>query len=116
MRTFSSTLALILAIIILAYPAGPREAPAQDKAPAQKRLGLAEPYLELQFAFANGFESAVRYIHQEMKAGRLDLEKLDRLAANKKERLQILITEMTKEYQATLIKLNAEPKKKSAAE
>lgn len=114
MRTFSSTLALILVVFLLAVPAGPDPALAQEEGAAQNKLGLAEPYLELQYAFANGFGSAVRYIHQEMKAGRLDLEKLDKLTSGKKERLQRIIVEMAKEYQATLIKLNAQPKKKSA--
>ncbi len=116
MRTFSSTLALILVVIILGYPAGPEPATAQTGAAGPDRLGLVEPYRELQYAFANGFESAIKFIHREIKAGRMDSEKLDRLAANRKDRLQRLIVKMAKEYQATLIKLNKGKQNKAGAD
>ena len=116
MRTFSSTLALILVTIVLGYPIGSQTALAQTGATGPDRLGLADPYRELQYAFANGFESAIRFIHREMKAGRMDPEKLERLAGNRKDRLQRLIVKMAKEYQATLIKLNEGKQNKAGAE
>jgi hypothetical protein len=116
MRAFSSTLGLALLIIMIGYAAltWPVPARAQDSGPA--KLELAQPYQELQYAFANGFETAIQFIHQEMKAGRLDPEKLGRLAANKNDRLRDLILKATQEYQATLIRLNAGQQKKPAAE
>ena len=56
MRTFSSTLGLILLLPMFLVPA---QAWAQQ-GPAG--LSLGEPYRELQYAFANGFETAVRHI------------------------------------------------------
>ena len=111
MRTFSSTLGMIVLIIFAACPAGPDRALAQAGGADASRLELADPYRELQYAFANGFNAAISYIRKEMKAGRLEPEKLADLAANKKGRLRDLILKMTLEYQATLIKLNADKQK-----
>lgn len=116
MKTFSSTLGIIILVIFLGYPAGLDPARAQAGDNATARLDLSEPYRELQYAFANGFTSALKFIHKEMKAGRMEPEKLAALTANKKGRLRDLILKMTLEYQGTLIKLNAAQQNQAATE
>ncbi len=107
MKAFSSTLVLLVLIVFLAYPDGLDPALAQSGGPDYEKLDLAEPYREFQYAFANGFKMAVKHIYEEMKAERMDLEKLSKLATNKTGRLRDLTLKMAAEYQATLIKLNA---------
>ena len=107
MKAFSSTLGLAVLIALLVYPAGLGPALAQGGGTDYEKLVLVDPYRELQYAFANGVKSAIRHIYEEMKADRMDLDKLSMLATNKKGKLRDLTLKMAQEYQATLIKLNA---------
>ncbi|MBW1711634.1 MAG: hypothetical protein JRJ59_00590 [Deltaproteobacteria bacterium] len=103
MRINSSSLRAWVGVLVLAGLIGAGAGPvrAQDV-----RAQFTEPFRELQFAYANGFEDAVKYLYKGLKQGKLDWDDLDNLARNKRGLLQILTVRMAKEYQKTLIKLN----------
>lgn len=108
-------LALLLGLVVILTA-------TEGRAQAQGGLFKA-PFVPQQVAFANGFQTAVKYLQAEMKAGRLTQASLDALAANRRNALVNVIVVKAKEYQQRLIKLNpnypavkkAAPARKGAA-
>jgi len=96
---FGRRLAVLALAAILAAICGPAWA---QPSPAD----YEEPFRNLQIAYANGFEAAVKFIQKEMSEGRLDQKRLDDLAGNKGDLLRRLIIRVAKDYQQALIRIN----------
>jgi hypothetical protein len=74
-------------------------------APAQTRIELKEPYLQLKIAYVNGFLAGAKYIAQQLRAGEIQPASL-KDAFFESDAFKQVVAAMVQTYAARLGQLN----------